>query len=123
MIRNRFLRGLRFVLFAVLFLVVFGFVVMRLWNWLMPAVFGLQLINFWQAIGLLILSKIFFGGFRGRPSHHWYGRRRMMERWQQMTPEERAKFRETFRGRCGSFGRQAAEGMGGNKGPTGQQAL
>jgi hypothetical protein len=83
--RHRFVRGLKFVLFATLFVTVFGFVVMSLWNWLMPALFGWHLINFWQAVGILVLSKILFGGFRGHPGRHLYWRRRMMERWEQMT--------------------------------------
>jgi hypothetical protein len=107
--RYRFVRGLKFMLFAALFVTVFGFVVMSLWNWLMPALFGWHLINFWQAVGVLVLSKILFGGFRGHPGRHLYWRRRMMERWEQMTPEEREKFREGMRGRCGPFGPAAAE--------------
>jgi len=107
--RHRFLRGLKFALFAVLFAGIFSFVVMSLWNWLMPALFGWHVISFWQAVGVLILSKILFGGFRGRPGHHMYWRRHMLERWEQMTPEEREKFRESMRGRCGPFGRAAAE--------------
>jgi hypothetical protein len=96
-------RGLKIAVFVVLGLLVFGFVVMSLWNWLMPALFGLRTIHFWQALGLLILSKILFGGFRGRggPGMHW--RRRMMERWEQMTPEEREKFRQGMGGRCSEF--------------------
>jgi hypothetical protein len=85
-----------------------GFVVMQLWNWLMPVLFGWHGIGFWQAIGILVLSKILFGGFRGRPGHHLHWRGRMMERWEQMTPEEREKFRESMRGCCGSFGPPAA---------------
>jgi hypothetical protein len=100
---NRWLRVLKFVLFAVLFVAVFSFVLMRLWNWLMPALFGWHVITFWQALGILILSKILFGGFRGGPHRHWYWRRRMMQRWEQMTPEEREKFRQGMRGRCGPF--------------------
>jgi len=60
------------------------------------------------AVGILVLSKILFGGFRGRPGPHMYWRRRMMERWEQMTPEEREKFRQGMRGGCGSFGSAAA---------------
>jgi hypothetical protein len=97
---NRILRGLKFGLFAVLFVAVLGFVVMSLWNWLMPALFGWKLVSFWQAAGLVILSKILFGGFRGYPGRRLYWRHRMMERWEQMTPEERDKFREGLRGRC-----------------------
>jgi hypothetical protein len=102
-------RRLKFVLFAAAALVVFGFVVMSLWNWLMPSLFGWRLINFWQALGLLLLSRILFGGFRGRPGAHMYWRRRMMERWEQMTPEEREKFREGMRRGCGPFQPPAPE--------------
>lgn len=107
--RHRMLRVLKFAVFAVLFVTVFGFVVMRLWNWLTPPLFGWHPISFWQALGILILSKILFGGFRGHAGRHWYGRRRMMERWEQMTPEEREKFRSAMRGRCGSFVPPATE--------------
>lgn len=100
---RRVLRILRFILIAALITTGLGFVVMWLWNWLTPAMFGWHVITFWQALGILILSKILFGGFRGRPgpSMHWRGR--MMERWSRMTPEERQKFRESMRGRCGPF--------------------
>ncbi len=107
--KHWFLRGLKFALFAVLFLAVFTLVVMRLWNWLIPGLFGWHPLSFWQALGLLILSKILFGGFRGGPHRHWQWRRRMMERWEQMTPEEREKFRSSMRGRCGHFGDPAAQ--------------
>ena len=106
--RNRIARILKFALFAVLFVTVFSFVVMRLWNWLVPAVFGWHVITFWQAVALLVLSKILFGGFHGRPGRNMYWRRRMMERWEKMTPEEQEKFRQGMRGRCGSFGERAA---------------
>ena len=43
----------------------FGYVVMLLWNWLMPTIFGLGVINFWQAVGIMILAKLLFGGFGG----------------------------------------------------------
>jgi len=102
-----FLKILKFILFAMLFLLVFSFVVMWLWNWLMPALFGWHVITFWQALGVLLLSKILFGGFRGGPHRHWGWRRRMFERWEQMTPEEREKFRESMRSRCGPFGSAA----------------
>ena len=100
--RKRFLRGLKFLPIALLFVALFGLIVMALWNWLMPALFGLKLITFWQAIGLVILSKILFGGFRGGPGgRHW--RHRMMERMDKMTPEERERFREGIRNTFGGF--------------------
>jgi hypothetical protein len=70
---------------------------MGLWNWLMPGLFGLKLIGYWQAIGLLILSKILFSGLhggRGRGGRRLHG---MSGRWKQRTPEEREKFRQDLR--------------------------
>src|SRR2546421_68092 len=103
------LGGFNSVLFAELAGLRFMLVGLGLWNWVMPALFGQDLIGFWQALGLLVLSKILLGGFRGRPSPHMFWRRRMMERWAQMTPEEREKFRQGMRGRCGPFGSPGAE--------------
>lgn len=57
-------------LFCVAFVAVFGLAVMLLWNWLMPDLFGLQAISFWQAAGLLVLCKILFGGLGGH-HHAW----------------------------------------------------
>jgi hypothetical protein len=97
-------RVLKFVLFAALLISVLSFVVMSLWNWLMPVLFGWRLISYWQATGILILSKILFGGFRGRPGSHRSWRRRMLERWAHMTPEEREKFRQGLERCRGPFG-------------------
>jgi hypothetical protein len=96
-------RALKFVLFAVVAVVVLSGLVMSLWNWLMPAIFGSRLITFWQALGLLVLARVLFGRFGGGPGRRMHWRRRMMERWNQMTPEEREKFREGMKGRCGGF--------------------
>jgi hypothetical protein len=91
--------AIKVAIFGTIAIVVFGFVVMSLWNWLMPALFRLPVINFWQALGLVILSKILLGGFHshshGGKRTHW--RRRMREHWEEMTPEEREKFREGVR--------------------------
>jgi nitrate reductase NapE component len=106
----RIMKAIKVMLFAVLFVGVFGFVVMSLWNWLMPIIFGLHPIHFWQAVGLLILSKILFGGFYGRHGGRMHWRKRMMERWGHMTPEEREKFRQNMRHRrCGPFEDATAE--------------
>jgi len=83
---------------------VLGLVVMALWNRLMPDLFGWRSISFGQALGLLILTRLLFGGFRGGPGRHLRWRGRMRERWERMTPEEREKFREGMRG-CGRPGR------------------
>ena len=81
---------------------------LHLWNWLLPPLFGWRQITFWQALGLLVLCRILFGGVSGRGMHRSNYRRRMAERWEHMTPEEREKFRQSWRGRCG-FGTPASE--------------
>jgi hypothetical protein len=97
------------IMFALIFvpiaIFVFGEIVHLLWNWLMPALFHLSAITFWQALGLMVLSWLLFGGLRGAgrfgPRHGGPWGRRMRARWEEMTPEERDKFREWARGRCG----------------------
>jgi uncharacterized membrane protein len=68
--------------------------VLHLWNWLLPSLFGWKQFTFWQALGLLILCRILFGGFgmRGGRMQRSMFRRRMAERWDRMTPEEREKY-------------------------------
>jgi hypothetical protein len=98
--RYGFLRVLKFALLGVIGLSVLTFLVMSLWNVLMPAIFAVHVITFWQALGLLVLSKILFGGFRPSPGGpRW--RRRMWDRWEKMTPEEREKFKQGMRRGCG----------------------
>ena len=93
-----------------------GEVVRRLWNWLLPPLFGWPQITFWQAIGLLALCRILFGGVGGRGGYRSTMRRRMAdrmaERWSAMTPEERARFRQGMRGPrgCGDASRPGASG-------------
>jgi hypothetical protein len=106
--RNPAAKVLKVAVFAALFVAVFGFVVMRLWNWLMPALFGWHRIGFWQAIGVLVLSKILFGGFHGRHGGPMHWRHRLREWEERMAPEERERFRESLRGRGGSFGSSPA---------------
>ena len=88
-----------------------GLVVMSLWNALLPAIIGVKSIGFWQALGLLALSRILFGGLGLRPGMFSMGRerRRMHERWMRMNPEQREEFMQRFghrdrrdhRGHCG----------------------
>ncbi len=76
----------------------FGAIVMLLWNWLMPAIFGLITINFWQALGLLVLIRLLFGGFRmhkmmrGGMMHGMHHNNQVHKKWMKMTPEERKEF-------------------------------
>src|SRR6516165_1778759 len=100
MMRNWTARATRIALIGIIALALFGFVVMSLWNWLMPPIFGLRVISFWQALGLVVLSKILFGGFHTHQGRYAAWRHRMRERWGSMTPEEREKFREGVRDFC-----------------------
>jgi hypothetical protein len=84
-----------------LFVVFGGWVVMSLWNWLLPPLFGWRMITFWQAMAMLVLCRILFGGVSGRGWHGSRSGRRMREGWGHMTPEEREKFRQGMRERCG----------------------
>jgi hypothetical protein len=88
----------------VLFAWLFGEIVMRLWNWLLPSLFGWHSITFWQALGLLVLCRILFGGF-GNSGNRGDGHRKRPERemWESMTPEEREAFRQSMRNRCTPF--------------------
>ena len=90
------------ILGMVVFTLIGGEVVMRLWNWLLPPLFGFRQIAFWQALGLLALCRILFGGFGFHGSHRSGFRRRMGERCGHMTPEERERFRQTVRERWGA---------------------
>jgi len=102
-----------FVILPIAFITLAIFVTMGLWNWLMPALFGLGTLTFLQAAGILILAKILFGH---KGSHGWHGHHMryahasgscsphngfrehwMAHRWSKMTPEQREK----FAGRCG----------------------
>lgn len=100
--RSRIGRGLMMGVLATLALGAFGYVVMSLWNWLMPSIAGLHAISFAQAVGLLVLCRILVGGMRGHSGRHW--RSRLEERWAKMTPKER----EHFRGYAGRHCRGSA---------------
>jgi hypothetical protein len=98
--RHPIVKGIKIAIFVILAAAVLGFIVEGLWNSLVPPIIGWRTITFWQALGLLLLSKILFGGFHrhgGRGRDRW--KQRMKDRWEQMTPEEREKFRNGMR--CG----------------------
>src|SRR5580692_8467137 len=92
----RWLKALKILVIVAVAVLVFGFVTMHLWTWLMPALFGLPAVTFAQALGLLLLGKILFGGFHrhggGCGPRGW--RRHMEERWARM-----------LAGRAGAAGR------------------
>src|SRR5450631_1042249 len=90
-------RALKMIAFFALAVSLLGYVVMSIWNTVLPGVTGFHSITFVQALGLLVLSRILFGGLRGwgRRGGHW--RARMQARQQHMTPEERERFRDALR--------------------------
>lgn len=107
------LKGIKMFLLFLVFGAAMSYLVMTLWNWLMPVIFGLGMITFWQALGLLLLAKLIFGfgrggwGHKGHYANHWkeHGaskwKEKMEEKLKTMTPEDRDKFREEWKKRCG----------------------
>lgn len=106
----------RFLLFAPLavlgflaFIALGGYLVQVLWNWLLPDLFGWRPVTFWQALGLLMLSRILFGGIGGRRGGGWkHGgrararfRERMAARWHDLPDEKRERIRREMRERFG----------------------
>lgn len=94
----RFLRGLKICVMVVAVVALVTVVVEHLWNWLMPSIFGLRMITYWEAMGLLVLSKLLLGGFHKHGGPRWSERRewkrRMKARWASMTPEEQERFKQ-----------------------------
>src|SRR5699024_7513994 len=96
---------IRFLKFLAIFIAaafLFSFVVMHLWNWLVPDLFNGRDIDIFQAFGLLLLSKLLFSGFHGPRNHcgkreGYYWRGRLQKKLEKMTPEQREKFKEKFR--------------------------
>lgn len=100
--RNRNKKWLAFIPVLILAAVaLFGWLVMYLWNVaLVPAVNGVNVISFWQAVGILALSKILFSGFSGKKHK---GDQQWKRKWDNMTDEERTRFRQEWWKRCGKM--------------------
>jgi len=92
-------RAIKIAIFAVIAVGALSFIVMSLWNALLPEIFSVRAITFWQAVGLLVLSKLLFGGFRPYRGRGRWGHR-MADRWSKMTPEERERFKQGMRYGC-----------------------
>lgn len=105
-----YLRAIQCAVVVAAGLAVIGWLVMSLWNALLPGLFGWPSVSFIQALGLLVLTRLLFGRLRTPgfgPGMQW--RRHQFERWEQMTPEEREKLRAGLRGRCGPWGSRPDE--------------
>jgi hypothetical protein len=96
----------RFILFPLIFLAglfLLSAVVMWLWNFILPAVSGLGLLTYWQAMGLLVLCKILFGGFRfsrHQKLHHNFAGAGFKEKFMQMNEEEKQQFKSQWSKHC-----------------------
>ncbi|MBU6339868.1 MAG: hypothetical protein KGS48_00115 [Bacteroidetes bacterium] len=78
-----------------------GAVVMLLWNAILPEITGVKPLQFPQALGLLLLSRLLFGSFRFAPMGARHAARKAWrEKWMQMNETERAEFRQAWKQRC-----------------------
>src|SRR5260370_41269291 len=110
--RRKLIRLAAVAILAILaFIAIGGEIVMQLWNGLLPPIFGWRQITFWQALGILALCRILFGGFGGHGSWSSGFRRRIAECWERMTPDMRERFRQGMRDR-GGFEPPAHESTG-----------
>ncbi|HQW84077.1 MAG TPA: hypothetical protein PK987_06450 [Ferruginibacter sp.] len=105
-------KGIMFFFIFIGTVLLFGLLVMSLWNAILPVVLGVKSITFLQALGILLLSKILFGSFKGgfgRRRHHKETWMAMQQKFASMNPEEREKFKAEWRNRCGGRWRAAAK--------------
>ena len=94
-------KGAAIAVAVVAFIAVFSWLVMVLWNYLVPALFHGPAIGYWQAFALLVLARVLFGGIRARHGHGHWRRHLWRERWESLTPAERERLRQRFYQRCG----------------------
>ena len=101
--RHRFhpLKILFYVIVFIAFVSIFGWIVMFLWNAILPDTVGVKPLTFWKAVGLLILAKILFGGFGGRKG---FGKKSPRSYWRNkcknMSEEEREQMKSKWKERC-----------------------
>ncbi|MDB4728335.1 hypothetical protein OAF63_06050, partial [Saprospiraceae bacterium] len=91
-----------FLAMAALFVFILGNVIMFLWNEILVSVTSVKVINFWEAIGLFVLFRILFGGFRfGPKQRHWRNRRKAWkEKWVNMSDEDKQELKQKWKERC-----------------------
>jgi hypothetical protein len=92
-----------FIPFAIMAALALSALVMVLWNYLMPDLFNLPTLNYWQASALLVFCRILFGGFHfkkpeGRKST--YENETLKNKFINMTNEEKTAFKEQWKSRC-----------------------
>lgn len=97
-------KGLFFIPVVIAGFLAFGWVIMQLWNWLIPDIFHWSKISYLQAMGLFVLSRILFGGFNFRRSEYRkppFGKSKFKEKFMNMSDEEKQAFKEQWKERCG----------------------
>ena len=92
----------KFIFFGAIAALGMGAIVMLLWNAILPALLGVKIISYWQAVGLLVLCKILFGGFRpgGPPGGRFGPPRHIREKFMNMTDEEKERLKQQWKNRC-----------------------
>ncbi|WP_199560958.1 hypothetical protein [Mucilaginibacter hurinus] len=101
-----------------------SFIVMQLWNHLLPAILGITAITFWQAMGIFILCKILFGFGRGPGGAPWMRHRRMKEHMKNMSDEERERFKAEMKSRMCRWGNPRHDNISlENDNPTGTEQI
>ncbi|MFK7948245.1 MAG: hypothetical protein AB8G11_11675 [Saprospiraceae bacterium] len=90
------LKGLVMIVVFLGFITIASYVVMFLWNTILTDVTNVKPLNFWQAAGLLVLTKILFGGFGGRNRERWKGSKAMRDKWKNMTHDERKEWKDKW---------------------------
>ena len=101
---------------APLLIFALGFITMHLWNWLVPTLFNGPTINLWQTFGIVLLSKILFGGFKGKggcccgggnPRQAW--KEHMKAKWDNLSTEERSSLKNKFFNKCNFNGDEPSD--------------
>ena len=83
-----------------------------LWNEAVAPAIHANPVDYWQAAGILAISKLLFGGFRGRGHMGRAWKQRMIARWETMTPEEREQFKSRMHSCRGRWKRQDEVAVG-----------
>ena len=113
MYRNRKMWIGKAIVFGALLFVLLGLVTQFLWNFIMPDIFGLPVINFWQGIAMFLLAKLIFGfgGGRGKWSgyrnHQW--KREWVEKYSKLSPEDRERFKQKMKDKWCSWEESSAK--------------
>jgi hypothetical protein len=78
-----------------IFIAPLAILVMFLWNNALAPVLHVSEVTFWQALGILVLSKILFSSFSGGRSRRYpTWKDRISQKWDTMTPDEKERWKD-----------------------------